>query len=148
MKCFHLDILTMITGFVLGGSSVLFALTFCVVLGGCEGFTTEKAVKDLEEYPEIIIIGFTMFFLSIAVLVFLLFYRRTMYVDASLFRLSIRGKREARKCKICGKHPYFQKYHAKKLHNLKITKLEENFDDCGCELCYQRKTDWKEAFSD
>jgi len=146
MKCYHLDILTVITAGALGGSSVLFAVIFCVGLGGCEGFTTEKAAKDLEEFPEIILIGITVFFTIIAIFGFLLFYRLTMYVDASLFRLSIRGKREARKCKICGKHPYFQKYHAKKLHNLKITKLEENFDDCGCELCFQRKTDWKKAW--
>jgi len=131
-----------------GGSSVMFAITFCVVLGGCEGFTTEKTIKDFAD-STVIIIVFTMFFGSIAILIFLLFYQRTMYVDASLFTLTcIRGKRVARKCKICGKHPYFQKYHAKKLHNLKITKLEENFDDCGCDLCYERKTNWKDAFSD
>ena len=145
MKCFHLDVLTIIAAGALGGSSVMFAIVFCGVIGGCEGFTTEKSANALRENPEIIYFVFALFFTIIAILVFLLLYRRTMYVDDSLFRLSIRGKREARKCKICGKHPYFQKYHARKLHNLKITKLEENFDDCGCGLCYQRKTDWKKA---
>jgi len=128
----------------MGLGSVFFAITFCVLIGGCAGFSTEKAVEDFGN-PLAIIIGFSIFLIPLAIFVFLLFYRRTLYVDDSLFRLSIRGKKIPRKCKICGKHPLSQKYHAKKLHNLHIVNLEENYDDCGCSLCYERKTDWKKS---
>ena len=137
MKCISYDRLGISIGFVIGGSLIFFVMGLCSPADYCEGFLTEKGKETFNEQTTSII-SLTVFPASLAIFVFFLFYRRTMYVDESLFKYSKRGKPEARKCKICGKHPLFQKYHSKKIHNLETVKLEDDFENCGCSLCYQR----------
>ena len=140
MNCANYGLILFTIAGVLGGSSIFFSLAVCAPTpeGYCEGWITEKGREQFSE-PTTFVISITVFPFSIVSLVFVIIYRRNLYVDEALFTIgSKRREPEARKCKIFGKHPYIQKYHAKKIHNLEISKLEDNFENCGCSLCYQR----------
>jgi hypothetical protein len=42
------------------------------------------------------------------------------------------------RCKICERHPYSQKYHLKKIHNLRNVNVKDYFVCCGCVICIER----------
>jgi hypothetical protein len=39
------------------------------------------------------------------------------------------------RCKICERHPVSQKYHLKKVHNLRNVNVKDYFVCCGCVIC-------------
>jgi len=138
MKVSHFEGLLTLTGALMGLGSVFFFIPlFCVL----EVWVVEDC--GVFEDPEYRFVFLFIAPIPIIAFIFLVYYRFTLYADDSMFFYGYKkGNRVARKCKICAKHPMHQKFHAKKFHNLKITKLEENFEDCGCEFCVSRKIDW------
>ena len=142
MKCMHSDVFLIITGLFIGLGSVMSFVSWCVMYGSC------LTGSSLEGNPFLPFL-FVLSIIPMVVFPVLLVQRRSLYVDYSLFVFNERGERVLRKCKICEKHPLYQKRHAKKVHNLKITKLDENFVDCGCRLCFKAKQfsshDWLDA---
>lgn len=140
MKIWHFEVLIILTAAFLGGGIVFFIIPLSCVL-------EIWIVQDcgiLEEPPYIYVFLFVCP-IPIPIMIFLLYYRLRLYADDSMFVVGWKvGKRVPRKCKICEKHPLHQNYHARKIHNLKIKKLEENFEDCGCSFCVTRKIDWSQ----
>jgi hypothetical protein len=43
------------------------------------------------------------------------------------------------RCKICERHPVSQKYHLKKVHNLRNVNVKDYFVCCGCVICIERR---------
>jgi len=125
----------------IGLGSVTSFVFWCYMYGSCTG-------SSLEGNPLLPFL-FGLSIIPMVIFPVLLVHRRSFYVDYSLFVFNERGGRVPRKCKICEKHPLYQKRHAKKVHNLKINTLDENFVDCGCRLCFKTKQfsshDWLNA---
>ena len=42
------------------------------------------------------------------------------------------------RCKICERHPISQKYHLRKVHNLRNVNVKDYFVCCGCVICIER----------
>jgi len=132
MNIWKYDALMIFTGLFIGlGAIPIFLLSVCLVVGNCE----EALGIDLLISIFILIVSI----IPIGVLIFTFYKRRRLYVDNSLFVFSVRGEREPRKCKICGKHPTSQKIHSKKVHHIKQNK--NNYEDCGCEFCFKIKSE-------
>lgn len=144
MKCIYSDVFLILTGLFIGLGSFTSFVFWCYIQGGC---TTYSSLIGNPLLPFL----FGLSIVPMVVFPVLLVQRRSLYVDYSLFVFNERGKNVPRKCKICAKHPLYQKRHAKKVHNLKITTLDENFEDCGCQLCFKAKQfsshDWLEALT-
>jgi len=132
MKCLYSDAFLILTGLFLGLSPIMLLVFWCYMVGVC---TSKSSLVGNPLLP----VFFGLSIIPIVVFAVLLVQRRSLDVDYSLFVFNERGKRVPRKCKICEKHPLYQKRHAKKVHNLKINTLDENFVDCGCRLCFKAK---------
>ena len=140
----HSVLLITVTAPFIGLGSVTSFVFWCYMDGVC---TSNSSLVGNPLLPFL----FVMSLMPIPVMIFLVLQRRWLYVDYSHFVFSYRTDRVARKCKICGRHPLYQKSHANRVHNLKIANLDENFEDCGCRLCYNIKLmsegiDWLSAF--
>ena len=118
-----------ITSMFIGLGSVTSLVFWCYMGGVC---TDNSSLVGNPLLPFL----FGLSIVPMVIFPILLLQRRWLYADYSHFIFSERSDRVARKCKICGKHPLYQKIHAKKEHDLKIANLDENFEDCGCGLCY------------
>ncbi len=137
MKCMYSVMIMIITSMFIGLGSVTSLVFWCYMSGVCTSYSLFVGNPLLP-------VLFGLSIIPMVIFPFLLVQRRSLYADYSHFVFSERSERVARKCKICGKHPLYQKYHAKKVHDLKIINLDENFEDCGCGLCYNIKL-WSEG---
>jgi hypothetical protein len=115
-------------------------VTFCILIGMMffDGMYILRTLYSDGSAYKSGVLEIPILILLIAGLMFvgLYLYHRTLYREPTHSRSGWSYSHPTkRKCVLCYKHPTDQKYHLKKVHNLKDAKVDDYYSCCECNIC-------------
>lgn len=96
----------------------------------------EPSEEHDETWISLVVYSFASWIVGLPLLIGIIRkYRRSQLTSPTEFTKMYFRCREPHQCTICKKHPVSKKYHLKNEHKLKDFRVDDYFQDCGCDKC-------------